>query len=63
MRRKIIIILLVINIIVFTGTIIMLFINPPHTYGRVAMILTSITSAFLLLSFYLQLRKDKERNQ
>jgi len=59
LRRKIIITGLAASIIVFTGSIILLFVNPPHTYGRVAMILTAFTSALLIISFYFQLRNGQ----
>lgn len=61
MRRKIIITGLIAGIIVFAGSIVMIFINHKHTYGRTAMILISVASAFSALSFYLQLSNDKEK--
>lgn len=62
-RKKILKTGLIISIICLVGSIIMLTQIPPRSLGRTAMILTGITALLTGVSFYLQYRQEKLRQQ
>jgi 4-amino-4-deoxy-L-arabinose transferase-like glycosyltransferase len=52
-----------ITLIVSIGSVIMITLIPPGSYGRIAMIISGVTGFMTSLTFFLQLRQKDSDNQ
>ena len=52
----------IVTLLVTMGSVIMITLFHPGSYGRIAMILTGVTGFFTCMAFFLQIRQKKPRD-